>query len=57
MSRSRMLGNYAHTGPGGRDCVCCNEAPGKNRKIDRRRVKRGERQDFNRSVRQFVGRI
>lgn len=39
-----LIGKRSHMGPGGRDCPCCNEAPGKPRKIEKRHNKRSERQ-------------
>lgn len=39
-----MIGKRSHMGPGGRDCPCCNEAPGKPRKVEKRHNKRSERQ-------------
>ena len=40
----RMLGRKCPNGPGGRDCACCGQAPGKPRRIARRVMKRRERQ-------------
>lgn len=45
-----MIGSRRHTGPGGRDCVCCNEAPGKSRKRDKRAAKRGERNKWKKEL-------
>jgi len=44
----RMVGHKASqaAGPGGRDCTCCGEAPGKKRKKARRVMKRRERQQW-----------
>lgn len=39
-----MLGKKCPTGVGGRDCACCGQAPGIERKRARRTVKRSERQ-------------
>lgn len=39
-----LIGKRSHMGPGGRYCPCCNEAPGKARKIEKRHNKRSERQ-------------
>ncbi|MFD4912821.1 hypothetical protein ACFWNR_06315 [Streptomyces virginiae] len=47
----RMIGRFCPAGPGGRDCTCCGQAPGKDRKTARRRAKRSERQDWKRSTR------
>lgn len=49
---ARMLGPSCHTGPGGRDCVCCNEAAGKSRKKRRRVIKRSERNEWRRTIKQ-----
>ena len=46
---ARMIGRYCPNGPGGRDCVCCGQAPGKNRKRARRSQKRRERQMWRKS--------
>lgn len=43
---ARMLGPSCHTGPGGRDCVCCNVPAGKKRRKARRWAKRSERQTW-----------
>lgn len=45
-----MIGPKCHTCPFGRECTC-NEAPGKNRRKKRRSVKRGERNEWRRSMR------
>lgn len=47
---ARMIGRSCPTGPGGRDCVCCGDAPGKARKVSRRSAKRGERNQWKREV-------
>lgn len=47
-----MIGRRAHTGPGGRGCNCCNEAPGKPRKVQRRALKGAERTAWRREVRE-----
>jgi hypothetical protein len=52
MSSMRMIGPSCHTGPGGRDCACCNEAPGKSRRQIRRVKKRAERNQWKRKVRE-----
>lgn len=46
----KMLGKFCPTGPGGRDCVCCGDAPGKGRKVSRRHAKRSERQKWRKEV-------
>jgi hypothetical protein len=48
---ARMLGPSSHVGPGGRDCVCCNEPPGKKRKARFRVMKRSERNAWKREIR------
>lgn len=50
---ARMIGQDCPQGPGGRDCVCCGQAPGKHRVIARRRAKRSERQRFKKAQLQF----
>lgn len=51
MTRNSMLGRFCPDGPGGRDCTCCGQAPGKARKVARRNKKRGERQNWKKEVR------
>jgi hypothetical protein len=46
-----MLGPKCHEGPGGRECHCCNVPPGKDRRVQRRSVKRGERTNWKFAVR------
>ena len=48
----KMIGKKAgqSRGPGGRDCACCGEPPGKNRKIQKREVKRREKQQWKKEV-------
>jgi hypothetical protein len=46
----RMLGHHCPDGPGGRDCYCCGQPPGQERKAARRRVKRSERQQWKHSL-------
>lgn len=41
-----MIGCTCPYGPGGRDCTCCGDAPGKDRVAARRAKKRSKRQDF-----------
>lgn len=48
-----MIGCSCPYGPGGRDCVCCGDAPGKARVAARRAKKRSKRQEFKRSLRQY----
>ena len=40
-------------GPGGRDCPCCGDAPGKDRVAARRMNKRRKRQEFKRSLQRY----
>lgn len=40
----RMIGTNCPVGPGGRNCHCCGQPPGKQRKSARRKAKRSERQ-------------
>lgn len=47
-SKARMIGRSCPVGPGGRDCVCCGQAPGSSRAKARRTVKRRERQSWKR---------
>jgi hypothetical protein len=47
----RMIGRHAPDGPGGRDCHCCGQPPGRQRTTARRRVKRSERNAWKRDTR------
>lgn len=48
---AKMIGNKIDgRGPGGRDCTCCGDAPGKDRKNSRRYNKRSERQSWKKEV-------
>ena len=49
-THAAMLGCSCPYGPGGRDCACCGDAPGKARIAARRKAKRSKRQDFKRSI-------
>lgn len=49
MNNAPLIGKRI-PGIGGRDCACCNEAPGKARKRDRRVAKRRERQAWRKSL-------
>lgn len=51
MNKSKMIGRACPEGPGGRDCVCCGQAPGKARKGARRTAKRSERAAWKQEVR------
>ena len=48
-----MIGDACPCGPGGRDCPCCGDAPGKDRVATRRMNKRRKRQEFTRSIRGY----
>lgn len=48
-----MIGDACPCGPGGRDCPCCGDAPGKDRVVARRMNKRRKRQEFKRSLREY----
>ncbi|MGW0468272.1 hypothetical protein ACWDX6_23850 [Streptomyces sp. NPDC003027] len=50
-SSARMVGASCPDGPGGRDCHCCGQPPGKFRRVMRRARKRSERQSWRRTVR------
>ena len=52
-THATMIGCTCPNGPGGRDCVCCGDAPGKPRAAARRAKKRSKRQEFKRSLRQY----
>jgi hypothetical protein len=47
---TKMIGRSCPEGPGGRDCACCGQAPGKARKNARRTLKRSERNAWKREV-------
>lgn len=48
----KMIGRRCAEGPGGRDCACCGQAPGKARTMARRTRKRSERAAWKRSLRE-----
>lgn len=52
-THATMIGCTCPYGPGGRDCTCCGDAPGKPRAAARRAKKRSKRQEFKRSLRQY----
>lgn len=52
-THATMLGCTCPSGPGGRDCICCGDAPGKPRAAARRAKKRSKRQEFKRSLGQY----
>lgn len=48
----RMIGRHCPDGPGGRDCHCCGQTPGRDRKnAPRRRIKRSERHSWQQQAR------
>lgn len=51
-----MAGKFCPDGPGGRDCYCCGQPPGKWRKLARRNAKRSDRGAFRRSIRKYFTR-
>lgn len=50
---ARMIGRTCPTGPQGRDCHCCGQPPGRDRKTYRRRAKRAERQQWKNATRRI----
>ena len=48
-----MIGCTCPYGPGGRDCTCCGNAPGKDRVAARRAKKRSKRQNFKLSIKGY----
>lgn len=48
-----MIGCTCPYGPGGRDCVCCGDAPGKARVAARRAKKRSKRQELRSSLKGY----
>lgn len=48
-----MIGCSCPYGPGGRDCVCCGDAPGKARAAARRAKKRSKRQELRSSLKGY----
>lgn len=51
-----MIGRRCPEGPGGRDCACCGQAPGKSRKAARRVRKHSEHAAWKRSLREELHR-
>lgn len=47
---AKMIGRGCPTGPGGRDCACCGDAPGKARRTARRNAKRSERNTWKKEL-------
>lgn len=52
-TRATMIGCSCPYGPGGRDCVCCGDAPGKARVAARRAKKRSKRQELRSSLKGY----
>ena len=52
-THTAMVGCSCPYGPGGRDCVCCGDAPGKARVAARRAKKRSKRQEFKYSLKGY----
>jgi hypothetical protein len=46
----KMIGKGCPEGVGGRDCPCCGQASGKNRKVAKRAAKRAERRTWKAEV-------
>lgn len=45
-----MIGCTCPYGPGGRDCVCCGDAPGRARVAAKRATKRRKHQEFKNAL-------
>ena len=52
-THATMIGCTCPYGPGGRDCACCGDAPGKDRVAARRAKKRSKRQEFNNALKGY----
>lgn len=52
-THATMIGRSCPYGPGGRDCVCCGDAPGKARVAARRAKKRSKRQELRSSLKGY----
>lgn len=52
-THATMIGCTCPYGPGGRDCVCCGDAPGKARVAARRAKKRSKRQELRSSLKGY----
>lgn len=52
-THATMIGCTCPYGPGGRDCTCCGDAPGKARVAARRAKKRSKRQELNNSLKGY----
>lgn len=47
---AKMIGAHCPTGPGGKHCPCCGQAPGPKRRKARRTAKRIERRNWRRDI-------
>lgn len=52
-THAAMVGCSCPYGPGGRDCACCGDAPGKARVTARRAKKRSKRQELRNSLKGY----
>ena len=52
-THAAMIGCTCPYGPGGRDCTCCGDAPGKPRTAARRAKKRSKRQELRNSLKGY----
>ena len=52
-THATMIGCTCPYGPGGRDCTCCGDAPGKPRTAARRAKKRSKRQELNNALKGY----
>lgn len=52
-THATMIGCSCPYGPGGRDCTCCGDAPGKPRAAARRAKKRSKRQELRSSLKGY----
>lgn len=52
-THAAMVGCSCPYGPGGRDCACCGDAPGKARVAARRAKKRSKRQELRNSLKGY----
>lgn len=52
-THAAMVGCSCPYGPGGRDCTCCGDAPGKARVAARRAKKRSKRQELRSSLKGY----
>lgn len=52
-THATMIGCTCPSGPGGRDCTCCGDAPGKPRTAARHAKKRSKRQELRSSLKGY----